>query len=156
MVNPKSDSLSFIANFVDAVTVRSFMSDLHRISRDAQVFRAMPRDFVIDVEREESTRATLGKVDEAVLDLAKSGLGLGKILEIVPEEAIEASGWREVMRSEGMSPPPSGKVVGRNRETLVDFLRSQESEGDPRRDTPGPTPSPTTCSTDRTPARRPR
>jgi Tfp pilus assembly protein PilZ len=42
--------------------------------------------FSVDRALEESTRMVLGKVELAVLDLAKSGLMVRKIMEIVPDE----------------------------------------------------------------------
>jgi Tfp pilus assembly protein PilZ len=48
--------------------------------------------FAVNAELEESTRVVLGKIQEAVLDLAKSGVPVSKLLEIIPED--EATVYR--------------------------------------------------------------
>ena len=49
MVN-QPENFRFIANFVDAVTVRPFLSDLRRVARDAHVFRPLPREPEFDTQ----------------------------------------------------------------------------------------------------------
>lgn len=48
--------------------------------------------FEVDTALEASVRASLGKADEAVLDLVRTGLSVSKLLEIIPED--EATVYR--------------------------------------------------------------
>ena len=45
--------------------------------------------FVVDAEREEASRAGLGKTGEAVLDLARAGMSVERLTEIIPEPPEE-------------------------------------------------------------------
>jgi hypothetical protein len=56
MVSPNPKNLRFISDFVDAVTVRPFLSDLHRVARRAEVFRPLPREPDVD-RRDDATAA---------------------------------------------------------------------------------------------------
>lgn len=45
--------------------------------------------FEVDVEQEESSRSSLGKIEEAVLELARAGMPIEKLKSIIPESAGE-------------------------------------------------------------------
>ncbi len=45
--------------------------------------------FDVDVKQEESSRSSLGKIDEAVLELARAGMPIEKLKSIIPEPAGE-------------------------------------------------------------------
>jgi Tfp pilus assembly protein PilZ len=53
--------------------------------------------FVVDPDREEAVRSGLGKSEEATLDLAKAGMTLQKMLEIIPETPDRIQGALELL-----------------------------------------------------------
>ena len=45
--------------------------------------------FGVDAQQEESSRSSFGKIDEAVLELARAGMPIEKLKSIIPEPAGE-------------------------------------------------------------------
>ena len=52
---------------------------------DAAVTIEASTTFTVDVEQEELSRSALGKADDAILDLAKAGMTVARIEDIIPE-----------------------------------------------------------------------
>jgi len=61
--------------------------------------------FRVDLEQEEISRSSLGKLEEAVLELARAGMPIGKLKSIIPEPPGEIQGALEGLVESGVLTP---------------------------------------------------
>jgi len=61
--------------------------------------------FRVDLEQEEISRSSLGKLEEAVLELARAGMPIGKLKTIIPEPAGEIQDALEGLVESGVLTP---------------------------------------------------
>ena len=56
---------------------------------DASISINQATTFAVDVEQEEMSRSSLDKTEQAVLELARSGMSIEKLKSVIPEPADE-------------------------------------------------------------------
>ncbi len=61
--------------------------------------------FAVDSEQEEASRPTLGKTEEAVLDLARAGMSVERLISIIPESPEQIQGALEDLVERGVLSP---------------------------------------------------